>query len=395
MASGSLWARGSRERTAGDRAAVGGGSRPAPRSGAIKDSAAHAGRNYPAGVMATRTTRPPVVVFTAVRNEERDLRRALDAVLAQDYPGPIVVSVAVGPSSDRTAEIASGAARDDSRVVVSPNPSGLTPQGLNIAVREGIRALPTATYLVRTDGHAELPPNYLRTAVDVLERTGADNVGGMMVPVGATPFQEAVAAAMTHPVGLGGGRFHVGGQEGVADTVYLGAFRRSTFERAGGYDEHWSRAQDWELNHRLREAGGVVWFTPTLRVEYRPRSALKPLVVQFYRTGRWRREVIRRYPQTASPRYLAPPSALVAVTAGAALGAVGLAAGTAAAWALALPIGYFIGVVAGAGLASVGLPWRVRVRLPVVLLVMHMAWGAGFVFGGSLARDAGSTRRAG
>lgn len=338
--------------------------------------------------MGPRTTRPPVIVFTAVRNEERDLARALDTVLAQDYPGPLVVSVAVGPSSDETAQIARAVASRDPRVVVSDNPTGLTPQGLNIAVRQGLRALPTATYLIRTDGHAELPTQYLRTAVDVLERTGADNVGGMMVPVGATAFQQAVAAAMTHPVGLGGGRFHVGGREGAADTVYLGAFRRSTFERAGGYDEHWTRAQDWELNHRLRGAGGVVWFTPALRVEYRPRAAFRPLASQFFRTGRWRREVIRRYPQTASPRYLAPPIALVLLASGLVVGLLGAVAGTTAVWALCLPFGYFAGVLVGAGVAGARLPWRVRLRLPAVLATMHMAWGAGFLFAPRRSGDA-------
>ena len=335
---------------------------------------------YPAAVPpARRITRPPVVVFATVRDEERDLERALRSVLTQDYPGPLVVSVSVGPSRDRTEEIARAVATQDARVRVTSNPTGMTPQGLNIAVWAGLEALPTATYLVRTDGHAEMPAHYLRTAVDVLERTGADNVGGMMVPTGVRPFQQAVAAAMSHPAGLGGGRFHVGGHEGEAETVYLGAFRRSTFERAGGYDEHWIRAQDWELNHRLRRAGGVVWFTPALRVEYRPRGAVGPLASQFFRTGRWRREVIRRYPETASARYLAPPVAVVLAASGLLAGALGAAMGTALGWALAIPGAYLLGVTLASLAVGTGLGWRVRVLLPGVLITMHMAWGVGFL----------------
>lgn len=350
------------------------GAGPAPA-----DSGHGAVRPYPASVPRSRTTRPPVVVFVTVRDEERDLRRALESVLEQDYPGRFVVAVAVGPSADRTEAIAHEIAAADDRVVVATNPTGLTPQGLNLAVAAGLQALPTATYLVRTDGHAEMPRHYLRVAVDVLERTGADNVGGMMVPVGASPFQQAVAAAMSHPVGLGGGRFHVGGREGEAETVYLGAFRRSTFERAGGYDEHWTRAQDWELNHRLRATGGVVWFTPALRVEYRPRGSLRPLASQFFRTGRWRREVIRRYPQTASPRYLAPPVMVVLVGVGLLVGLVGLLVGSPAAWALLLPGGYLLAVVGASFVAGAGLGWRARLALPAVLATMHVSWGAGFL----------------
>ncbi len=325
-----------------------------------------------------------MVVFAAVRDEERDLREAVASVLEQDYPGPLVVALAVGPSRDRTAELADEVAQHDPRVVVVPNPTGLTPQGLNLAVRAGIAALPSSVYLVRTDGHARLPQGYVRTAVEVLERTGADNVGGMMVPVGSGGLQEAVARAMSHPVGLGGGRFHTGGVEGEGETVYLGAFRRATFARVGGYDEHWTRAQDWELNLRLRESGGVVWFTPRLRVEYRPRSSWRALASQFFRTGQWRREVVSRYPATASPRYLAPPVAVAAMALAVVVALVGLLAGVPALLAaLVVPGAYLVGVLVAAVVAGRGLRARAAWRFPAVLVVMHVCWGAGFLRGGA------------
>ena len=96
-----------------------------------------------------------------------------------------------------------------------------------------------------------------------------------MAAEGVTDFERAVAAAMTSPIGVGQASFHVGGEEGPAPTVYLGVFRREVLERLGGYDETFLRAQDWELNHRIRESGGVVWFTPRLPVSYRPRSDLR------------------------------------------------------------------------------------------------------------------------
>jgi succinoglycan biosynthesis protein ExoA len=337
---------------------------------------------YPARVSLEPPSRPSVVVFATVRNEERDLRAAVAAVLAQDYPGPLVFALAVGPSSDRTAAIAAELAEKDPRVVVVENPTGLTPQGLNIATRTGIEAQPGSTYLVRTDGHATLPVDYVRTAVEVLERTGADNVGGMMVPVGQGNVQEAVAYAMSHPAGLGGGRFHTGGGEGAAETVYLGAFRRTTFERLGGYDEHWSRAQDWELNLRLREGGGVVWFTPRMRVEYRPRASFRALASQFYKTGQWRREVVRRYPKTASLRYLAPPAAVVAIAVSTVVGVLGPVLGAPAlGLALVVPGLYLVGVLATAVASLRRLGLAAAVRLPFVLAVMHMAWGSGFLRG--------------
>ena len=79
---------------------------------------------------------------------------------------------------------------------------------------------------------------------------------------------------------MGAASFHPGGQEGPALTVYLGAFRREALDRVGGYDEAYVRAQDWEMNHRIRGSGGLIWFTPGMEVTYRPRSTVKALASQ-------------------------------------------------------------------------------------------------------------------
>ena len=154
--------------------------------------------------------------------------------------------------------------------------------------------------IARVDGHGVLLPGYMEKAVRLLEETGAANVGGLMLAVGETPFEQAVARAYGSKVGLGGGSFHVGGTEGPAESVYLGVFRREVLERLGGFNDHYHRAQDWELNFRIRQAGELVWFSPDLAVTYRPRSSWPELVRQFFHTGRWRREVIRQYPDTVS-----------------------------------------------------------------------------------------------
>jgi len=320
---------------------------------------------------------PPVSVIMSVRDEERHLTDAVEHVLDQDYPGEVEVVLAVGPSRDRTAEIAADISARDLRVRVVDNPAGRTPNGLNAAIaaaRHGI--------VVRVDGHGLLPPGYIRRAVEVLRESGAANVGGIMQAEGQTDFERAVARAMTSPLGVGGARFHLGGRAGPADTVYLGVFRRDVLQRLGGYDEHFVRAQDWELNHRIRQSGETVWFTPDLVVAYRPRDNLRALAGQFFRTGQWRREVIRRHPETANLRYLAAPAVSSAVGVGALAGLVGtlgrprwLALGWLA------PAGYAVGVVVAGLVEGRELPWRVRTWLPAVMATMHLSWGAGFIVG--------------
>lgn len=312
---------------------------------------------------------PGVSVIMTVLNEERHLRSAVRAVLEQDYPGELELVVALGPSNDETDEIAAELAAEDSRMRTVPNPAGATPVGLN-------RALKDASYdiVVRVDGHAVLPPDYVRMAVEVLTETGADNVGGTMDAEGTTPFERAVACATNSWLGVGGARFHVGGEAGPAETVYLGAFQRSALERVGGYDEAMHRAQDWELNYRLRRSGGVVWFTPKMRVAYRPRPNVKALARQYFRTGQWRRAVVRRHTETVSLRYLAPPLAVLGIVGGTAAGIAGF-------WpAFLLPGGYAVAIVAGSALIGRGLSWKSKLMLPAVCATMHTAWGTGFIF---------------
>lgn len=302
-----------------------------------------------------------------ILNEERHLREAVAAVLEQDYDGPVDVVLALGPSTDRTDSIAADLEREDPRVTSVPNPSGRTPEALNAAL--GASRSPV---VVRVDGHGVLDRRYVRTAVRLLQATGAANVGGIMHAEGRTPLERAVAAAMTSKLGVGSAAFHTGGEAGPADTVYLGVFRREWLDRMGGYDPRFVRAQDWELNHRIREAGGVVWFSPELQVAYRPRATFGALARQYRDYGRWRRVVARTYSGTINARYLAPPAALVGVVGGTLLGFV---------WrpAWAAPAGYAALVVLG-GLGMPGeLEPKDRVLLPLVLPTMHLCWAWGFL----------------
>jgi glycosyltransferase involved in cell wall biosynthesis len=318
---------------------------------------------------------PPVSVIMPVLDEERHLAEAVTGVLGQEYPGEIELVVALGPSRDRTDEIAAGLAAADRRIRLVENPSGRTPDALNAAIKAARHDL-----IVRVDGHGVLSPDYIRIAVDQIERTGAANVGGIMQAAGQTDFERAVARAMSSRIGIGAAPFHQGGTAGPADSVYLGVFRREVLDRLGGYDEHFHRAQDWELNHRIRAAGETVWFTPDLVVTYRPRSNLRALAGQFFRTGQWRREVIRRHPGTATVRYLAAPAVTASVGVGAIAGLVAAAGGPrwlALGWLA--PAGYAAGAVIGGVVEGAGLPWRVRAWLPPVLATMHLSWGTGFL----------------
>jgi glycosyltransferase involved in cell wall biosynthesis len=317
---------------------------------------------------ATTPDVPAVSVIMPVLNEERHLRASVRHILAQEYAGELEVVIALGPSTDRTDEIAAELVREDPRVQSVPNPTGRTPAALNAAIKASRHPV-----VVRVDGHGMLSPDYIATAVRLLKETGAENVGGVMHAEGENAWERAVAAAMTSKVGVGNAAFHTGGEAGPAETVYLGVFRREVLERQGGYNEEFIRAQDWELNYRIREAGGLVWFSPELKVSYRPRPNLRELAKQYRNYGRWRHVVARYHSGSINLRYLAPPAAVLGIAGGALAGALVHPAG----WIV--PGGYVAGIVFGSLPAGKGLDPGTRLRIPLALAAMHMSWGWGFL----------------
>ena len=245
---------------------------------------------------------PDVDVVMPIRNEAEHLGAALAAVRSQEYPGRVRIFLGVGPSDDETMEIALELADGSDDLVVVDNPAGVTPSGLNVAIRAG-----SAPVVVRVDGHSELSDGYIRRAIETMRATGAANVGGRQVPVPTTPFEEAVAAATTSWLGTGGASYRVGGEPGPVDTVFLGVFDRAAIEAVGLFDERLIRNQDYELNIRLRGAGGTVWFDPDLWVGYRPRGSWRALARQYYEYGYWKAVVLRMYPESARLRQVVPP----------------------------------------------------------------------------------------
>ena len=309
---------------------------------------------------------PAISVILPVLNEESHLESAVLSVLSQDYRGPLEIILALGPSRDRTNEIATKLASQDNRVKLLDNPTGKTAAGLNLAL-----AASKSPVVVRVDGHAQIPNNYISLIVEILNKTGAVNVGGVMAAVGTTAFERAVAGAMRSPLGVGASRFHTGGEAGEVDTVYLGAFRREALIAIGGFDERFTRAQDWELNFRLRENGGVIYFDPRLHVTYRPRSSVGALAKQYFEYGRWRRVVSRRHSGTINYRYLAPPFALLGFSTSIVLGVL-------LSSIFFIPARVYLLFVV---LASLKISTSVGeyLLLLVVIPTMHFAWGAGFI----------------
>ena len=311
-------------------------------------------------------SQPSVSFILPILNEERDLENCVSAILQQDYLGSIEIILALGPSIDKTTQIANTIAAGDTRIKLVDNPTGQTARGLNLAIKSSSYEI-----ICRIDGHSEIDRTYIKTAVLIMQETGAVNVGGLMYANSEFGLQRTIAQAMRSKLGVGPSKFHTGGKAGASDTVYLGVFKKSAIIAAGGFDERYIRAQDWELNHRMRKQGGLIWFDPRLIVTYRPRNSFSKLAKQYFQYGRWRRVIARQHPQTVNYRYLAPPIAVVITL-------VSIFSGLIINRILILPsLAYIFLLLIGGFL--IGKKLVDRLIMPFVLVTMHFSWGVGFL----------------
>lgn len=315
----------------------------------------------------------PVTLMLPIRNESHYITRALESILAQDYPAEqMEILVVDGMSNDGTRQIVAEFAQSDSRIRLLDNPQRFVPTAMN----EGIRAARGAI-VIRVDGHTVIAQDYVRRCVEQLAITGADNVGGPMRAASDTWIGKAIVLATSSPFGVGGARFHYAETPGWVDTVYMGAYRREVFDRIGLFDEELVRNQDDEFNFRLTQAGGKIWLDPAIRSTYFSRSTLRGLWKQYFEYGFWKVRVIQKHRRPASWRHLVPVVFVLA-----------LSVSTLASILVQLPIP-LLAVVCPYSLASLFFAltiaaregWRYAPVLPFAFATMHLAYGVGFLAG--------------
>jgi succinoglycan biosynthesis protein ExoA len=306
-----------------------------------------------------------------VRNEADFIARCLTAVFSQDYPPEKVeVIVADGMSEDSTSEIIRSLPGAE-KVQIVPNPQRLQAFGLNSAIMAA-----SGEVIIRVDGHTIIDPDYISQCIHALWETGAQNAGGGMDPVGITPMGKAIATAGKSPFAVPTA-FHVSSKPQFTDTVYMGAWPKQVFDEIGLYATTLIANEDYELNYRIRQAGGRIYFTPLIRSQYYNRQTLRELAQQYYRYGKWKVEMLRRHPRSLRLRHIIAPTFVAAI-----LGGLPVLAFRPLAWLwLLTPALYLIANLIASIHAAVKSSLSLLLRLPITFFVIHMAWGSGFWVG--------------
>jgi succinoglycan biosynthesis protein ExoA len=347
---------------------------------------------------------PRISVVVPCRNESGHVSKCLTGLLSLEAPpGGFEVIVADGQSDDGTRQIlarlekqineqqmADGGQKSSggSPVVrVIDNPGRMTACGLNAAIQAA-----RGDIIVRADAHSEYAPDYLLRCLEVLQQTGADNVGGPAQTRAGGYRQQAIAAAYHSPFSVGGARFHDTDYEGYVDTVTYGCWPRKTFEKFGLFDEQLVRNQDDEHNLRITRGGGKVYQSPAIKSWYQPRGSLSELFRQYMQYGYWKVLVIQKHKLPASWRHLVPGMFLMALAllfAGSVLCSL-LSASTRLPAAMSyllwmaffLVLGTYVLVVLVASiLTSVKTKWKLFAILPLVFGCYHFGYGLGFLRG--------------
>ena len=316
---------------------------------------------------------PTVTVVVPMRNEEDHIGRCLQSVLDQDYPGEQVeILVVDGMSTDSSRSIVSEFAGRYPNVSLLDNEKGITPSAFNVGIRNA-----RGNIVAIIGAHCSLAPDHISNCVHYLNTKEADCVGGPIENIGEGFLGEAISLAMTSPFGVGDAHFRYSHQERYVDTLAFGAYRREVFDKIGLFDEKLVRNQDYDLNYRLRKAGGKILLTPAIKSRYYTRSSLRKLCSQYLQYGFWKVQMLRKHPRSVRVRQLAPPLFVLALLLSGALSAIS----SLAAWVFALVVASYLSLSLAFSFSIASRKgWRYFPILPVIFACLHLSWGLGFLY---------------
>ena len=319
-----------------------------------------------------------VSVIIPCYNEEKTIGKTLQAIYQQTYPvTDMEVLIADGFSTDKTRESIKQFAysHKDLLINILDNDQHRIPTGLNVAIREA-----TGEYIVRMDAHSEPNARYIEKTIALLKEGKAANVGGVwkIVPSATHWISKSIAAAASHPLGVGDAFYRFAREGRYVDTVPFGGFQRSLIDKIGYFDETLLSNEDYEFNTRIRQSGGKIWLDPDIQSNYYARENLQQLAAQYWRYGYWKLQMLRRYPTTIKVRQALPPIFVLSLLFLLLLSIFWIPARILLAievflYFLVLLVGSFKG-------AKQKNQWFLLFGMPLAIMIMHIVWGSAFLF---------------
>jgi glycosyltransferase involved in cell wall biosynthesis len=315
------------------------------------------------------------VVIPAL-NEERYIGALLDSLEQQTYDhARIEALVADGGSDDQTRRIVADRQGKSTllRLDLLDNPGRSAAHGLNVGATAA-----KGEVVIILGAHSAVHPKFIEENVRALHETGAAAVGGPITTEGEGPIAAAIAAAMSHPFGVGDARFRFSNEPGYVDTIAFAAYRRECLEIAGMFETRRDKIVDDLFNYRVREAGGKLYLTPRIRSTYYSRAGFKAVARQYFGYGKGKGSTLLDEPRALRPRHMVP---LITLIAGSILAIGSLASNSIrlVLFAVAATYGVLAALSAYNATRKRGNPALAPIT-GFVFPVLHVSYGAGMLF---------------
>jgi succinoglycan biosynthesis protein ExoA len=321
-----------------------------------------------------------VSVVIPCYNEERFIGKALEQLANQFDTDRYEIIIVDGLSDDNSRGVIEEFKKKHPALIVRvvDNPVRTIPTALNLGVSAA-----KGSIIARMDAHAVPSNGYVRRCVEVLKQASAGTVGMpcLVRPGADTTMARAIAAAVSHPFGIGDAKYRLGAggppQEAV-DTVAFACFRKSLWRELGGFNEELLTNEDYDFNYRVRQSGREVILDRGGHCDYFARTTLSGLSAQYRRYGGWKARMVMLHPSSVKLRHLVAPCFVLSLPLLLVLGVFWIPAFV----VFALEIGlyllfsfFFSYQIVQSQLESRSLFFV----LPLVFLTIHVSWGASFL----------------
>ena len=280
-----------------------------------------------------------------------------------------------GNSFDNTCDLINQYRASHPNIHLLHNPDRYVPFALNKAITAA-----KGDIIVRLDAHTDYSPDYFQKIQETFDKTAADIVGGPMRIAAGNAVQNAIGYATSTIFGVGNSSFHFEDFEGFTDSVYLGAWKRSIFEKTGLFDTTFKRNQDDEFHYRAKSMGFKVYQSPDIKLYYHPRKSLGLLFKQYYQYGLYKPLVLKKVKSAINIRHVIPSLFVVYL----ALLPVFIIMGL---YLLLFPFAIYFAAALGFSLTSKH-PFKETLLIPLVYFTLHIAYGSGFIAGMAMKPNA-------
>lgn len=218
---------------------------------------------------------PQISLIATVYNEAPVIDALMEGLLGQERLPDEIVIVDGGSCDDTWQLLQAWQRKSQVPLRLFQEPGCNIASGRNCAIRRA-----SGTIIAVTDAGVRLPANWLRILTAPFQEDDPPDVASGFFAADPHSLFERVLGAITLP------RISDIDPAHFAPSSRSVAFKRTAWERAGGYPEWLDYCEDLVFDFALRDAGLSFAFVPEAVVWFRPRPTLRDFYRQYYRYAR-------------------------------------------------------------------------------------------------------------